>query len=52
MMLVSTPSNPVPDGAVTGAIKTGDGVLLRYARWDCEGRYKAPSACFRGGRST
>jgi lysophospholipase len=50
MMLVSTPSNPVPDGAVTGAIKTGDGVLLRYARWDCEGRYKG-AVCMLQGRA-
>jgi lysophospholipase len=33
MQLVSIPSNPVPDGAVTGMIKTPDGAALRFARW-------------------
>jgi lysophospholipase len=33
MKLVSIPANPVPDHVVTGAIKTPDGVSLRFARW-------------------
>jgi lysophospholipase len=33
MKLVSIPANPVPDDVVTGAIKTRDGVSLRFARW-------------------
>ncbi len=33
MKLVSIPANPVPDDVVTGAIKTPDGVNLRFARW-------------------
>src|SRR5581483_5466696 len=33
MNLVSIPANPVPDGAIAGAIKTRDGVTLRFARW-------------------
>jgi lysophospholipase len=33
MRLVSIPANPVPDDAVTGVIKTRDGVSLRFARW-------------------
>jgi lysophospholipase len=33
MQLVSIPANPVPDNFVTGALKTPDGVTLRYARW-------------------
>ena len=33
MKLVSIPANPVPDNVVTGAIKTSDGVSLRFARW-------------------
>ena len=33
MDLVSIPANPVPDDVVTGTIKTGDGVSLRFARW-------------------
>jgi lysophospholipase len=50
MMLVSTPSNPVPDGAVTGVVKTSDGVPLRYARWGGEGRYKG-AVCVLQGRA-
>ena len=34
MKLVSIPANPVPDHVVSGAIKTADGVSLRFARWD------------------
>ncbi|HET9714546.1 MAG TPA: alpha/beta hydrolase [Pseudolabrys sp.] len=33
MKLVSIPANPVPEGVVAGAIKTPDGVNLRFARW-------------------
>jgi lysophospholipase len=33
MTLVSIPANPVPDGVVTGALKTRDGLSLRFARW-------------------
>lgn len=33
MKLISIPANPVPDGAVTGMIKTADGVSLRFARF-------------------
>jgi len=33
MKLVSIPANPVPDGVVAGAVKTSDGVNLRFARW-------------------
>jgi lysophospholipase len=33
MKLVSIPANPVPDNFVSGALKTPDGVTLRYARW-------------------
>ena len=34
MRLISIPANPAPDHAVTGTIKTPDGVALRFARWD------------------
>ncbi|HEY1783086.1 MAG TPA: alpha/beta hydrolase [Roseiarcus sp.] len=50
MRLVSIPSNPVPEGAVTGAVKTSDGVLLRYARWDCGPRCKG-TVCVLQGRA-
>ncbi|MDB5503877.1 MAG: alpha/beta hydrolase [Tardiphaga sp.] len=33
MTLVSIPANPVPDGVVSGTIKTPDGAELRFARW-------------------
>ena len=33
MKLVSIPANPVPDNVVAGALKTPDGVNLRFARW-------------------
>ena len=33
MKLVSIPANPVPEDVVAGAIKTPDGVNLRFARW-------------------
>jgi lysophospholipase len=33
MKLVSIPANPAPEDAVTGMLKTPDGVSLRYARW-------------------
>lgn len=33
MTLVSIPANPVPEGAVSGTIKTADNVTIRFARW-------------------
>ena len=33
MKLVSIPGNRSPDGAVTGKVRTPDGVELRFARW-------------------
>ncbi|HXX03648.1 MAG TPA: alpha/beta hydrolase [Xanthobacteraceae bacterium] len=33
MKLISIPANPVPDSAVTGMLKTADGVNLRFARF-------------------
>src|SRR5262249_52341614 len=34
MQLISIPANPVPEGATVGTVKTSDGVVLRYARWE------------------
>jgi lysophospholipase len=34
MKVVSIPANPVPEKMVTGMIKTPDGVLLRFARFE------------------
>ena len=33
MQLVSIPANPIPEDAVTGMLRTSDGVALRFARW-------------------
>jgi lysophospholipase len=33
MKLLSIPANPAPDGAIVGAVRTTDGVTLRYSRW-------------------
>src|SRR6476646_5726833 len=33
MRLVSIPANPAPEDAVSGTVKTPDGVNLRCARW-------------------
>ena len=33
MELVSTDYNPCPEGAVSGYVKTSDGMDIRYARW-------------------
>ena len=49
MKLISTPGNPVPDGAVAGKIRTPDGVELRFARWDSPGSNKG-TVCVFGGR--
>ena len=50
MKLVSIPANPVPEDAVTGVIKTTDGVSLRYARWAPPPGRKG-TVCVFGGRS-
>jgi lysophospholipase len=34
MNLISIPANPVPEGATVGTVKTSDGVVLRYARFE------------------
>ena len=49
MKLVSTPGNPLPDGAVAGKLRTPDGVELRFARWDAPGSSKG-TVCVFGGR--
>jgi lysophospholipase len=48
MHLVSIPANPVPDGAVTGILKTRDGVALRYARWPPPPGRKGTVCLFQG----
>ena len=47
MDLVSIPANPVPEDAVTGMLKTRDGVSIRYARWHPPPGRKGTVACSR-----
>ena len=48
MKLVSIPANPVPEGAVTGMLKTPDGVNLRFARWQPPPGRKGTVCVFQG----
>jgi len=48
MDLVSIPANPAPEDAVTGALKTRDGVTLRFARWHPPPGRKGTVCIFQG----
>ena len=48
MSLVSIPANPVPDGAVTGMLKTPDRVSVRFARWPPPPGRKGTVCIFQG----
>ena len=48
MKLVSIPANPVPQNVVTGALKTPDGVELRFARWEPPPGRKGTVCIFQG----
>jgi lysophospholipase len=48
MDLVSIPANPVPEGAVSGMLKTRDGVSIRYARWHPPPGRKGTVCLFQG----
>jgi lysophospholipase len=48
MTLVSTPSNPVPDGAVSGFLKTRDGRSIRFARFAPPAGRKGTLCVFQG----
>jgi lysophospholipase len=50
MKLVSIPANPVPEGAVTGILKTRDGVPLRFARWPAPPSNRKGTVCLFHGR--
>jgi lysophospholipase len=50
MDLISIPQNPVPQGAVTGTLKTRDGVAIRFARWPA-GEGRRGTVCLLQGRS-
>jgi lysophospholipase len=49
MTLHSIPANPVPEGAVTGFLKTADNVSIRFARWNPTKPRKG-TVCLFGGR--
>jgi lysophospholipase len=51
MDLVGIDSNPVPNGAVAGTIRTADGVSLRFARWKPTGRRSQGTVCLMQGRA-
>lgn len=48
MTLVSIPANPVPEGAISGTIKTPDGTELRFARWPGPAGRKGTVCVFTG----
>ena len=48
MTLISVPANPVPEGAVTGRVKTPDGVSIRFARWPAPPGRKGTVCIFHG----
>ncbi|MES2907366.1 MAG: alpha/beta hydrolase [Pseudomonadota bacterium] len=49
-MLVDTPANPLPKGAISTEITTPDGVTLRTARWPLEGTQRLGTVCLFQGR--
>jgi lysophospholipase len=48
MKIVSIPANPVPDNYVTGALKTPDGVTLRFTRWQPPAGRRGTVCIFQG----
>jgi len=48
MTLVSTPANPVPDGAVSGFLKTPDGRSIRFVRFAPPAGRKGTLCIFQG----
>src|SRR5262249_19287214 len=46
--LVSIPANPIPQGAITGTLRTSDGVSLRFARWPAPPNRKGTVCLFHG----
>jgi lysophospholipase len=51
MPLVSIAANPVPEGAITGALTTPDGARLRFARWLPPPGPRAGTVCVFTGRA-
>ena len=50
MELYALDGNPIPDGAIVGAVVTPDGVRLRYARWRTTQRRSRGTVCILQGR--
>lgn len=48
MQLISIPANPVPDGATVGTVKTADGAVLRFARFEPPAGRKGTLCVFTG----
>jgi lysophospholipase len=48
MQLISIAANPVPEGATVGTVKTSDGVVLRFARFDPPAGRKGTLCVFTG----
>jgi lysophospholipase len=48
MKIVSIPANPVPEGAVSGTLKTPDGAALRFARWPAPSNRRGTVCVFQG----
>src|SRR5436190_23687600 len=48
MDLVSIPANPLPEGGLTGVLKTRDGVGIRVARWQPPPGRKGTVCVFQG----
>ena len=48
MQLTSIPANPVPEGATVGTVKTSDGVVLRFARFEPPAGRKGTLCVFPG----
>ena len=51
MQLTSIPANPVPEGATVGTVKTSDGVVLRFARFEPPAGRQARGAANDAGRA-
>lgn len=51
MELIGLPENPVPEGAICGAVTADDGVTLRFARWPASAGRRVGTVCLLQGRA-
>lgn len=51
MTLFASARNPIPTGAVSGSIRTPDGLSLRFARWDASMTPHRGTVCICQGRA-